>query len=132
MGLGLLSAPRALFLGAFYALNGRSEGARAPGARGLLGSLMGALNNNCQNILTTWSTECPTTLSAASIGAAALAAGAPAVRREGPARRWLWQQRWPSSWRLSSSILLNHLPRLQDIFGKEIYLAKLADVNRSA
>jgi len=30
---------------------------------------MGALNNNCYNILTTWSTECPTTLSAVSMGA---------------------------------------------------------------
>jgi len=30
---------------------------------------MGALNNDCRNILTTWSTECPTTLFAASTGA---------------------------------------------------------------
>jgi len=65
-------------------------------------------------------------------GGAALAAGAPAVRREGPVRRWRWQQRWPSSWRQSSSILLNHLSRLEDIFGKDIYLAKAADVNMSA
>jgi len=65
-------------------------------------------------------------------GRAALAEGAPAVRQEGPVRRWPWQQRWPSSWRQSSSILLNHLPRLQDIFGKDVYLAKAADVNRSA
>jgi len=89
---------------------------------------MGALNNNGRNILTTWSTECPTTLSTASIGAAALAAGAPAVRREGPVRRWPWQQRWLSSWRQSSSILFIHLLRLQDIFGKDIYSANAADV----
>jgi len=67
--VGLLSAPRALFFGAFQALNGRSEGARAPSAHGFLGALMGALNNNRRNILTTWSTECPMTLSAASMGA---------------------------------------------------------------
>jgi len=65
-------------------------------------------------------------------GRAALAAGAPAVWREGPVRRWPWQQRWPSSWRQSSSILLNHLPRPQDIFDKDFYLAKAADAYKLA
>jgi len=65
-------------------------------------------------------------------GHAALAAGTPAVRREGHVKRWPWQQRWPSSWSQSSSILFNHLPRLQDIFGKDIYLAKAEDVTRLA
>jgi len=60
-----------------------------------------------------------------------VAAGAPAIRREGPVRTWPWQQQRPSFWRQSSSILLNHLPRLRDIFGKDILLAKSADVNRS-
>ena len=88
----MLSAPRPTLWGALFALYGRSEGSPAPSAHSFLGALLRAMHINCHNIVTTESTGRPATLSAASMGAAALPAAASAVRREGSVGRWPWQQ----------------------------------------